>query len=968
MTPDRWARIDQLLDEAMELPVAERPSFLNQACAGDEDLRQEVQSLLDAHEQAEAKFLKAPALEMAAQQLAVNKDRSLIGQTLGAYSVISVLGVGGMGEVYLARDTRLNRKVALKLLPIQFTQDAGRIKRFKREAQAASALNHPNIITIYEIGELENKHFIAAELVEGQTLRELIADGRVAEKDAIETAIQICSALSAAHEAGIIHRDIKPENIMLRRDGYVKVLDFGLVKLTEQERSAGRTNPSDPDVGKTNPGAVLGTAKYMSPEQASGQDVDRRTDIFSLGVTLYELLTGLPPFKGDRMAAILDAIIHHQPIAPIQCRPDLNSELDRIVIRALEKDRELRYQSAGDLRADLKRLQRTLDSMATGDLNPRTTLATPPVSTKPGWKPAFAAFAMVAVILAGVFWWMNKADSGDSMDDWADAKYDELTEFPGTKTYPTISPDGQFIVYARKINNQFDIFRQRIGGSNAQNLTEGKAEEDSDPTFSPDGNFIAFRSEREGGGVYMIGATGENERLIAKDGFNPSWSPDGSEIIYSTERGSNVFQRVGIHGQLWAVNWQTGARRRIPAGPDAVQPRWSPNGHRIAFWGLRNSAQRDIWTIPAAGGEPVEVTNDDTEDGSPTWSHDGRHLYFASNRSGRLSLWRVRIDEITGKPLGNAQPLSVPSPYSAFLTISRDGKRMAYGSRLVRTNIRRAPFDPVRGIITGESEWATQTTRRATNQDVSPDGQRLTYYSFGDPQFDIYVSNIGSPNYSQLTNDRFRDRAPRWSPDGKRIAFFSDMSGEYEIWTINSDGGDRQRLTFSQPEQPGFLDPAWSMDGTRMLFSLRGGGDSFILDLSRSFQEQKLFVFPNLPSGGKFTAYNWSPDSRMIAGVEWQNGKDLPGIVVYDLATQQYARLNKAGDALYWLPDNRRLVYRHNRAIHLIDSQTRESRELVAPAKDSEDVFENPTLSRDGRWLYYGVVNNEESVYLISFK
>ncbi|MEK7831732.1 MAG: protein kinase, partial [Acidobacteriota bacterium] len=818
MTPDRWARIDHLLDEAMELPSAERPAYLNKACAGDEDLRREVESLLDAHEQAEAEFLKAPALEIAAQQLAANKDRSLIGQVLGAYSVISVLGVGGMGEVYLARDTRLNRKVALKLLPVQFTQDAGRIKRFKREAQAASGLNHPNIITIYEIGVIEDKHFIAAELVEGRTLRELLADGRVHEKDAIEIAIQICSALSAAHEAGIIHRDIKPENVMLRRDGYVKVLDFGLVKLTEQERSAGRTNPSDladPDIGKTNPGAVLGTAKYMSPEQASGQDVDRRTDIFSLGVTLYELLAGLPPFKGDRMAAILDAIIHHQPVALTAARPDLNPELERIVSRALEKDRELRYQSAEDFRADLKRLQKALDSMATSEATPRTTLATPPVTTASRGKMIFAAIAVIALVIAGLLWWMN-GTGGDSMDDWATAKYDELTEFPGTKTYPTLSPDGQFIVYARKINNQFDIFRQRIGGSNTQNLTEGKAEEDSDPTFSPDGNFIAFSSEREGGGIYMIGATGENERLIAKSGFNPSWSPDCSEIIYSTQRGSNVFQRVGIGGQLWAINWRTGARRRIAAGPDSVQPRWSPNGHRIAFWGMRNASQRDLWTIPAGGGEPVEVTNDAAEDGSPIWSHDGRHLYFASNRSGRLSLWRVRIDETTGKTLADPQPLSVPSPYSAFLTISRDGKRMAYGSRLVRTNIRRAPFDPVRGVITGEAEWATQTTRRATNQDVSPDGQRLAYFSYGDPQFDIYVSNIGSANYSQLTNDRFRDRAPRWSPDGKRIAFFSDMSGKFEIWTINPDGGDRQQLTFSAPDQPGFLDPTWSLDGTQM--------------------------------------------------------------------------------------------------------------------------------------------------------
>ncbi|HEV2668475.1 MAG TPA: protein kinase, partial [Blastocatellia bacterium] len=234
MTPDRWARIDQLLDEALELPAAERPTFLCEVCGADDDLRREVESLLDSHQKAEEKFLHLPALDLAAQHLARETGHSLIGQTFGHYSVLSVLGVGGMGEVYLARDINLERKVALKLLLPQYTSDPARIKRFEREARAASALNHPNIITIYEIGQIENRHFIAAEFVDGQTLRELLSNGRVVAKDAIETAIQIASALSATHQLGIVHRDIKPENVMLRSDGYVKMLDFGLVKLIEQ--------------------------------------------------------------------------------------------------------------------------------------------------------------------------------------------------------------------------------------------------------------------------------------------------------------------------------------------------------------------------------------------------------------------------------------------------------------------------------------------------------------------------------------------------------------------------------------------------------------------------------------------------------------------------------------------------------------------------------------------------------------
>ena len=966
MKADRWQQVDRLLDEALALPKGERDAFLAQACDGDEDLRREVVSLLGAHEKASDGFLNEPALEMAAKGLAAQQGNALIGKRFGFYQIHSLLGVGGMGEVYLARDERLGRQVALKLLPKQFVADAARVERFAREAKAASALNHPNIVTVHDIGEIEGAHFIAMEYVDGLTLREkaMASQGnKLSAREVVEIALQVSAALAAAHEAGIIHRDIKPENVMVRRDGYVKVLDFGLVKLTETERSGGRTNPSLGDPAKTNPGAVLGTAKYMSPEQALGREVDRRSDVFSLGVMLYELLAGVPPFKGDRVAAILDAVIHHQPIPLTQVVLGFPTELDRIISRTLEKDCELRFQSANDLRADLKRLQKSLDALHTGKLEPETTAAIPAGNSSTGKKLVWAALGMALLAVAGLVWWWFGLEKEELPNE---ATYDELTEFAGIKTHPTLSPNGQFIVYARKFNNQFDLFRQRVGGSKPMNLTESFSADDNDPCFSPDGSLIAFSSERDVSGVYLIEATGENERLVVKGGFNPSWSPDGSEIVYSTQRGSNVFQRVGIGSQIWSINWKTGTKRQISAGPDAVQPRWSPHGNRIAFWGLRNASQRDIWTIPASGGEPVAVTNDSAEDFCPVWSHDGRYLYFSSNRSGRLSLWRVRIDEITGKTLGNPQPLSVPSPYSQFLTISGDGKRMAYASRLVSTKIRRVPFDPVRGVVTGQPDWETQITRRATNQDVSPDGQWIAFFSFGDPQFDIFVSKIGDSDTRQLTNDRFHDRAPRWSPDGKRIAFFSDRTGKFEIWAINRDGGNPQQMTFSPKDHPGFLDPAWSPDGTRILFSLRGGGESFIMDLRRSFQDQTLFVLPPVNATGKFTASNWSPDNNRIAGMEWQNGNDLGGLVVYELATQRYERINREGDSPYWLPDNRRLVYVANHKIYLIDSQIKAPRLLLSP--EGENTLETPTLSRDGRFMYFGVNKNEESIYLISLK
>ncbi len=972
MTPDRWARIDQLLDEVMDRPAAERTAFLGAACGDDLELLREVQSLLDAYHKAEAKFLKLPALDLAAQHLAAGKDRSLIGQTLGSYSVISVLGIGGMGEVYLARDTRLARKVALKLLPPQFTEDAARIRRFEREARAASALNHPNIITIYEIGQIENKHFIAAEYVDGQTLREVMDAGRVAMADAIGITLQIASALSAAHEAGIVHRDIKPENVMLRRDDYVKVLDFGLVKLTERHKSDGATNASEGDIAKTNPGAVLGTVRYMSPEQALGQEVDPRSDVFSLGVVLYELLTGTLPFKGDRTAAILDAIVYHKEISIRQVRADLHSELEHIVARTLEKDRELRYQTASDLRADLKRLQRSLDSGQTNEAPARPTAQT---AAAPALRKRFGAVTLLRasavmlslVLIAGLVWWRFGAKGKFPAPDWKYAKFSELTEYPGNMGYPTLSPDGQTIVYARKINRQFDLMSQRVGGRNPTNLTAGNEADDLEPAFSPDGAQIAFRSERNGGGIYVMGATGENLRLVVAEGYNPAWSPDGKEIAYGTQSGSAIFNRIGVGSQIWVINLQTNVKRQIPAGADAVQPNWSPQGLRLAYWGLRNNSQRDIWTVPVAGGEPVSVTESKAQEGAPMWTPDGHHLYYSSNQNGRLSLWRVAIDEQTGKLLAEAEPLSAPSYYSMVLTISRDGKRMAYSSRIAHTNIKRAPFNVERGEVTGESTWVTQSTKRATNADVSPNGEWLTYYVFGDPQFDIFVSKIGEPEKShQLTNDLHIDRAPRWSHDGRRIAFFSDLTGKYEIWTINPDGSDRQQVTFSRDDQPGFLDPAWSRDGTRILFSYHGGGGGFIMDLNRSYQEQELFTFPPSPEAGMtFIGYSWSPDSRKIAGTVFTKNKEIPGLVIYDLATQQYTRLNKKGNAPSWLPDNRRLLYSDNYRIYLLDSQTKAVKDLKLPPGD---LVDSAVLSSDGRYLYHSVDDNEESIWLIRLK
>ncbi|HEV8370736.1 MAG TPA: protein kinase [Pyrinomonadaceae bacterium] len=357
MQPERWQLIDRLFHETLNHKRDERGHFLVQACAGDELLRQEVEALIASHEGAES-FIETPASALAAELLAKGKTGVGVGAAIGPYTIRSVLGIGGMGEVYLAQDKRLGRQVALKLLPGQFTASPERVRRFELEARAASALNHPNIVTIHEIGETEGTQFIVTEYVEGKTIRDLMSERTIGLIEALDVTIQAASALEAAHKAGIVHRDIKPENMMLRTDGYLKILDFGLAKLTERPHLKADSSFSTQMQIKTNPGMVMGTVQYMSPEQTQGEEIDARTDLWSLGVVLYEMLNGCVPFEGKTTSHVIVSILESEP-KPFQ--REVPSELQRILVKVLRKQRHMRYQSARDLTVDLKNLKQELE-------------------------------------------------------------------------------------------------------------------------------------------------------------------------------------------------------------------------------------------------------------------------------------------------------------------------------------------------------------------------------------------------------------------------------------------------------------------------------------------------------------------------------------------------------------------------------------------------------------------------------
>src|SRR5436190_7516834 len=347
---DRYRRIDEIFQAALELEPRERASYISEACSGDAALLKEVEYLLASDGQ-QWELIGTPAFEMVAPLLAKDQPELEAGDSIGHYQVVSLLGAGGMGQVYLAEDAKLRRKVALKLLPASYTRDESRLRRFQQEARAASALNHPNILTIHELVEVDGEQFIATDFVEGETLRERLKRAPLNSAEILDIAVQIAGALAAAHKAGIVHRDIKPENIMLRHDGYVKVLDFGLAKLTEQQEPATETRATENvDISS---GLVMGTVKYMSPEQAGGRQVDPRSDIFSFGVVLYEMIAGRPPFEGKNPNELISKILKKEP-SPLT---DVPEETQRLLSKALRKKKEDRYQTIEDLLADLKSLK-----------------------------------------------------------------------------------------------------------------------------------------------------------------------------------------------------------------------------------------------------------------------------------------------------------------------------------------------------------------------------------------------------------------------------------------------------------------------------------------------------------------------------------------------------------------------------------------------------------------------------------
>jgi Tol biopolymer transport system component len=708
----------------------------------------------------------------------------------------------------------------------------------------------------------------------------------------------------------------------------------------------------------------------MSPEQALGLKLDQRTDVFSLGVILYEMLAGEHPFRGATNAATFDHILNHQPPTPNVPGPDA-AELERVVGRALEKDRKLRYQTAADLRAELKILQRALDSTThvSGEVNRAASRRRRARSSPKLMAGVALSLLLLALAATGIYIALRPAESPASEAAPAapapSLNFTQLTDQPGQELYPSLSPDGKALVYAaRGASGDWNIYWQRVGGRNPRNLTENSPADDMQPAFSPDGEYIVFRSEREQGGLFIMGATGESVRRLTDFGFFPTWSSDGREVSFSTEGFSDPNTRRLSPSMIWVVNVSTGERRQLTDAKtgDAAQPAWSPDGARIAYWGKHKGGQRDIWTIPARGGDPTPVTDDAAFDWNPVWSPDGRFLYFASDRGGSMNLWRVPLEEQTGRPTGPPEPLTTPSSYAQQVAFSRDGRRAAYVNQVSSTNIYTVEFNPYKERITGQPVAVTQGFRHASGPHLSPDGGWFAYSSQGEKQEDIYlVSRDGASPPRKLTDDVYKDRGPRWSPDGASIAFYSDRSGRYEAWTINADGSGLRQVTFTAG--PSVAYPFWSPDGARIAYN-RYAESCSMIEVGKSWGEQTPRRLPNPADRrmGYFWATSWSPDGRKLAG--WVNPEsETSGVVIYDFETGGFEQITEFGTSPVWLSDNRRLLFDHLHKLYLVNSKTKKVQELLPPSPHRVSGY---GLSPDGRTLYYGLAIKEADVWLIN--
>jgi serine/threonine protein kinase/dipeptidyl aminopeptidase/acylaminoacyl peptidase len=776
----RWEKVEQIYDAALERPEAERAAFLREACGGDEHLRRDLESLL-GFAQGAGDFREQPAPK--ASVLAA-------GRCISNYRVISKLGVGGMGEVYLAEDTRLGRRVALKVLPRELAGNPARKARLIHEARAASSLNHPNIVTLFDIGSEGGIDFLVMEYVAGKPLAELIPRQGMPVNEALRCAIQIADALTSAHATGIVHRDLKPGNMMVAADGLVKVLDFGLAKFTGAPEAETQTR-------LTTEGALLGTVAYMSPEQAEGKLVDTRSDIFSFGALLYEMLTGRRPFERSSKLSTLTAILNEEPKPVRELTPRVPPELEQVIARCLRKDPARRFQHIDEVKVLLEDLRQDRG-------------ASPP-KRAPRWRLWLGLSVAIAAVLALalVWWWREPPAVGE-------LRAVPLTSYPGRQYAPSLSPDGNRVAFVWNGDKQdtFQIYVRQIGGGTPVRITNQPGRPFS-LAWSPDDRDIAFLRPVEGDrvAIMLVPPIGGPERKLAEISTYAScllsWTPDGKWLAFAARNSPG-----DPHG-IWVISVETGEQRRLtvprvaPGAFGDATPSFSPDGRTLAFGREEKSNVVHLYALSLSRdlrpeGEPRRLTERFYgEWAGIAWLPDGQEIVFGAGTVEKDLLWRLAVS-------GRSDPLRLPYATEDALYPVIVRRRLVYSWSREELNLWRLDTRTGQRTMLIGSGGA----REHDMPQYSPDGRRIAFRSDRSGSPEVWTCDADGSNCLQLTSFGGPQLGTaRWSPDGQSIVFDCRATGQPAVYLVAADGGTPRLLA-----EDAYV-PSWSRDGRWIYFA-----------------------------------------------------------------------------------------------------------------------------------------------------